>query len=300
MSRSWLTLDDATDHLTWRVHQSALNEADICLERVRLGMLGDVVDGPSDATAVGTALHAGIECSIDSFLAGDGWLSVLDIIELGVETFVSETEQPGFRWVKRNEKQALAYLDKAARAWHEQVQPALRPVATEVPFGPYELFTDEVNRFTVEVAGTIDYVDAALGLMDWKTGSPHSWERKGWEKQRWAIQPTTYTWGYERLLQEQGKTNIAAPIPFTFVVMLDNGKVHTERVTRTPRDWLWLQDKVRSLAPLVMSELPVWPKNDQHALCSEKWCPQWFRCKGRDVEDTDDLTAIDEWRLGIS
>jgi hypothetical protein len=33
--------------------------------------------------------------------------------------------------------------------------------------------------------------------------------------------------------------------------------------------------------------MPDWPMNDQHGLCSSKWCDYWSVCKGAHWNDSD-------------
>jgi len=69
-------------------------------------------------------------------------------------------------------------------------------------------------------------------------------------------------------------------VPFEFVVM--NAKeAQRVPVTRNWRDWEFLKDKVTHVAELIEQEVQHWPLNDNHALCSELWCPAWDTCKGK-------------------
>ena len=69
--------------------------------------------------------------------------------------------------------------------------------------------------------------------------------------------------------------------------MLKQGKDLTQQVTvtRNAADWRWLEMKLRSFALLAESKLPEWPRMDSHALCSPKWCENWFDCKGKSLHD---------------
>jgi hypothetical protein len=138
-------------------------------------------------------------------------------------------------------------------------------------------FYEDQDR-VIELSGAIDYVD--LIPRDWKTsGSGMGYEK--WELQRWNIQATVYTWAAMMLglVDPVPHSTGEHQFPFEFVVM--GGKaVKRVTITRTEADWSWLQDKVIRLAKLIESGLDPWPVNDNHALCSPKWCPAWDDCKG--------------------
>ena len=55
--------------------------------------------------------------------------------------------------------------------------------------------------------------------------------------------------------------------------------------TRTHGHAAWLLEQLRSFVAMRegMSVDVPWPKNDQHALCSQKWCPAWDTCKGQHI-----------------
>jgi hypothetical protein len=45
-----------------------------------------------------------------------------------------------------------------------------------------------------------------------------------------------------------------------------------------------LETQVKQLVSmLALPDGMSWPMNDQHALCSPKWCPFWDGCKGSHV-----------------
>jgi hypothetical protein len=103
---------------------------------------------------------------------------------------------------------------------------------------------------------------------------------KAWEKERWAIQPTVYTYALHHLGYLEGD----GPWPFTYFAFAKDGRNYELQeltVYRHQGDFAWLIDKCLSHAQLVEAQLTTWPKNDNHALCSPTWCPAWSVCKGR-------------------
>lgn len=281
MSRAWITqLPDGRTN--YKFHQSWLGDTDLCLERARKGLMGEMLDPPSDATAAGTAMHAGAEHALIVVRDG-GWTpSVDDLIDVAQATFTELISDPTFLWKKRKARGARNYITLAVEMFYEQILPKLDPWHVELSFGPYVFYEDD--RIVIELGGTIDYVDRRWGLMDWKTGAAHSWAGKDWEKSRWAIQPTVYTWAWFQWLIENGFAEPEMPMPFRFVVMRDDGAVQKVLVQRRSEDWVWLERKVLAIVAQIERDLVgPWPLNDQHALCSEKWCPAWHECKGAAV-----------------
>jgi hypothetical protein len=284
LARAWIT-EREDGRRGYKFHQSWLADTDLCLERARLGLLDDMWDPPSDATAVGTAMHYGAEIALGCRMNGE-IAHLADIVAVAQAEFSKLIALDGFVWKKRKERGARTYLERAVTNWFEHVFPKLDPLAVELSFGPDVVYEDDER--VIELGGTIDYVDRrpSWGLADWKTGSPHSWEGKDWEKSRWAIQPTVYTWAWDQYSREHGLELPPIPQPFTFIAMLDNGAIQKVRVERRPEDWAWLERKVLGVVRQIERGTDgPWPMNDTHALCSARWCGAWAGCKGALVHD---------------
>jgi hypothetical protein len=130
----------------------------------------------------------------------------------------------------------------------------------------------------------MDVIKGHRRIWDWKTSGQ---EYKLWEKQRWAVQPTVYTWAAAQngLLLPDGFGDYT----FEYKVLKRSAKPSkfmTYRVTRTIRSWAWLERVVQNVATLfvTMGIEDEWPLNDHSALCSPKWCPFWDQCKGQYVD----------------
>lgn len=280
-ARAWI--EPLPDGRTkYKFHQSWLGETDICLERSRRGLMGLLPADDTDANCAGTAVHAGAEAVLYAIKDDGQPLDLETMQKVAHLTFDELIEGPTFRWVKRMEGGARKFIDRSCVAWYKGVLPWLDPLAIELFAGPYVLYEDD--KIVIELAGSIDYVDAVRGLTDWKTGGQ---EYKQWEKQRWAIQPTVYTWLLDQYCRANGLENPTIHDGFhrfTYYVMLgDSGGLQKVVVNRDPGDWAWLAAKARSIVTLIEAELPQWPLNDGHALCSAKWCPAWADCKGAHV-----------------
>lgn len=251
-----------------RLRQSFLKEGDLCAERARRAHANPELRRETDAACVGTAVHKAIEYTIDCDLA------LVDAIEVMEGTFAELTELPNFVWVKYNAKAANNWGRKCITNWYREVYPTLdrTPGATVLEQEFTLPLIDDATRL-VEVNGTIDYFGAD-GLKDWKTSSR---EYIPWEHRRWDTQATIYTyaaWGLQwRTVQ---------PVEFELVIMHPQG-VQRLMLERTTADWDWLAQRAEALSVLIEAELPLWPKNDNHALCSSKWCDAFAVCKGQAV-----------------
>lgn len=257
--QSWEDSDGRWHH---KFRQSWLNTTDLCLERSRLEMDETMPKVDSDAACVGTAVHSAIEICLAS-----GGVPLSDMKELFNAEFSELSALPTFRWVKYTDLSARAWGELCLTSWWTEILPTLSFDAQLEESFVVPLV--DSNERVIELSGTVDYVDRNKGLLiDWKTsgGGPY----RAWEKQRWAVQPTVYTYAF---------TYKGVVPDFQYVVMHPKG-VQRLDVVRTQGDHAWLAAKCVSMARLLEAGLSQWPLNDNHALCSEKWCPAWASCKG--------------------
>lgn len=244
-----------------------------CSESARLELVGEIDSGPSDATAVGTAVHAGAELMLNGGTLGDA-------IEHAVATFDLETEDPNFRWLQTKTRDtAVGHVVLGVQTWHNKVFPQLgTPLGVELP---YRLFLCHGGGWVAYLEGAIDFMDES-GVWDWKTaGDDRKYKPgfggEGWKLKRWSIQAACYT-----LAAYEGGFYETLPVPFTYAAITRGreDEVQFLNLDRGPADWDWLRAQVRSIVPMMQANLPTWPLNDQSALCSPKWCRAWETCKG--------------------
>lgn len=281
MSRAWITTDP-DGRLRHKYHQSAIGDSDVCLERFRLGLTGDMPEDDTDATAVGTSVHAGIELAVAALCDwGDG-VELADMQEVAQTAFYSISHLPHFRYVQKQEAWCRSYIDRALAIWYDERYPSIDPIAYEKYVGPYVIHEDD--KRIIELAGSVDHVDRNTGLEDWKT-SGKAYEK--WEKSRWNIQATTYTWLWDQHLRatEDGYVT-PETMPFTFTILLKPSGYQQLTIERDAGDWKWLQRKALALALQVERGTDdYWVMNDQSALCSSKFCGAWAACKGSCISD---------------
>lgn len=269
-------MDDGRWH--HRLRQSWIKTADLCTERARLEHEGQMERVESCAAAVGTAVHTAIEVCLGEYQEGSA-LALSTTIEVAQDDFTSRMALPEFRWIKYTERTARAMVEACARHWYHEVLPTLPDDAyLETKF--VAPFIDDDTR-VVELEGMIDYYSPTEGLKDWKTNGGQEYKR--WEYERWAVQPTVYSWaalGFPPHIDTVETINPDHVVPFEYVVMSRKG-VQRFTVERGWPDWRWLRDKLTALCVLIEGNVSPWPKNDNHALCSAKWCPSWDACKGQ-------------------
>lgn len=267
-------VDDGRWH--HRFGSSWLKTFDLCPERARLEREG--YDLESDAAAAGTAVHLAIQQTLDDYYAS----GVPYDAQTAVDLFHAEFDSMEYEHIKYRTAAPLhKFGETCVRAWYRRVLPTLPPQAELERRFSFALVDDEQR--VIELTGTIDYWPTTEGdtLRDWKTSGRGPYEE--WEYRRWAIQPTTYSLAYaigEGLFDWRDARPGELTTPFEYVVLGRHG-VQRFMVERGPSDWRWLEEKVVAAARLIESGLSEWPKQDNHALCSAKWCPAFGVCKGK-------------------
>jgi len=253
------------------VRQSWINDAMMCAERGRQAILRPEWSGPSDATVMGTAVHAGIEANLT-----DGRQTRL----VGLEA-LHDLMEGNFKRTKFTDDEMIGYVMDMCDEWEANIKPVLGKVLyTEKEFH-FELDKFKIGDADVTVygKGTIDCV-TETGLWDWKTSARKYNAR---DKQSQALQPTMYT----AAAVAQGWHEY--PVTFNYGVMVRGGKSQIVSVHRNESHTEWLRELVR---PFVRSAVSLgtddsWAKNDTHFLCSETWCPWWSICKGSKLSPED-------------
>lgn len=283
-----MLLNDSGIHL----HQSDVESFRKCPESKRL----DVINGldafgelfESDAATVGTGMHATIEYE----LAGN-WQTDLFRLKEYASNWFMETMRTyavsGVRYSRetfRTDLKAIASLEILVESWFkseeremlQHMDPADRLVEWQFDLP----FTVDRNGRQIWLAGKADLV-LPNEVWDWKSASG---DYKPWEKQRWAIQPTTYLWA----ASESGliRPNLDGEFKFRYKVAVRKStavKFQTVTVTRGEGQFDWLKKLTRNMSEYIESQgfQNEWLLRDESALCSGKWCSFWDQCKGSHV-----------------
>ena len=248
----------------------------------------------TDAATVGTTFHAVVEHE----LTGNRFQRSADAVRwaksyMGDLVFGYVTDGTEYRTESFGEDPTKALLKLAGmvedwfvseerKYWTAIVKDHPECVDIEWTFDvPFISGRDGLYQ-NIRLAGTADILDTYNHrLLDWKTSS-RDYQR--WEKQRWAVQPTVYTFAAASLdlldRHEHG---------YQFDYRVWNHKsslIEPQAVTvwRDQGQWSWLVQQVNHMVDMIESDLERWPLRDDHALCSPKWCPNWSGCKGMYVQ----------------
>lgn len=244
-------------------HQSFLNDYHMCPARA-IWNIERFPNGtpPSTATAIGTAMHAGIE----AFYHG------ADPAHSIREAWEQEEAIPGFvKDPKIDRVKALTIASNCYRAWVRDIEPRVgEPTDIELKF---RVLVEEAHGVRLYLGGTIDAVCDGI-IWDWKTAAS-MYKYQQWEVDRWFFQPTVYTYALALL---DGNEN---PRLFNYgIVEKRKSPVgHTMMTVRSRKNWDFLRDQMWSIYHNV-SGTEVQPLNDQGWWCSPKWCAHYDLCKG--------------------
>ncbi len=274
------------------IRQSWLSDFVMDPERARLAMLHPEMDeGDSDVAAVGTAAHLAIEEYLN------GHIDMADMAAFARHVATETLAEGNIRWVDLNAERFIAHAGFLAHCWATDLSPFVpRGGICEHQFTVPMLRDGEpvtVNGRPLMFEGTMDYVTpdiGGFGLWDWKT-SGRSYQQ--WEKQRWAIQPSVYAYAanVDPALADNGPS---WPVDFNYGIMIRSEKSTDKtpyaapskgqrvNIRRFESHAAWIIEQAVTAATFVLSAdiNTPWPAIDSHALCSEKWCPWWSKCKG--------------------
>lgn len=269
------------------VRQSWLGDALLCPERARLTALHPETRKENDSAMMGTAVHAGIEAVLR------GEIVPADIAEFSVDAFRKAETQLLIQAKKINitntdPKNWNKHIGSMAEAWARDIMPHVPEGGeSEYKFETKVAHVDnELFEYELWFEGTMDYFHHQ-GIWDWKTAARKYYQA---EKQTQNVQSAVYA----ESAHVMGL--IDYPVTFNFGVMIRNGSSTGQivPVTRTASHGQWIIDQTIALVNnllTVQAKMPStrWIVNDQHYLCSQRWCPVWSMCKGSYInEPTND------------
>jgi hypothetical protein len=101
---------------------------------------------------------------------------------------------------------------------------------------------------------------------------------------------------------QSGEVEIDAngDVGFNFGVMIRNLKGDSQivRIKRNSAHSMWVTEQASTMVRLALAMRNTegefnrpWLKNDQHFLCSERWCPWWSVCKGVFIQNTHNTSG---------
>lgn len=256
------------------VRQSWLGSYLMCPQRSRYEITMPSLRRGSDATAIGTGVHSAIEGYLDSTVNTLEEMTGLARFEVGNELSderIKRTE------ISEDMNKVFDSVDAMVLGWWDTIRP-LVPKGGLIEHKFQAPLGGNANGIELWLEGTMDYVSPDGTIWDWKTAS-RTYSVK--EKQKQSHQATCYIAAARTLgLVDNGPE----PTLFRFGVMVRQStpKVQIVTVDRGPEQVEWLRRQVASVvttATMVPTSLD-WTMNDQHNLCSPKWCEFWSICKG--------------------
>lgn len=262
------------------VRQSWLGDSMLCQERGRRMIVSPEFRTTNDSAAMGTAVHAGIEAVMR------GVIDPKDAHHVSVKK-LDQLRDEGIKVTNTDPSTWEDLVRSMTNAWVSGIYP-------EVPLGGVSERKFEYNSgavvggYELWFEGTMDYSHES-GLWDWKTAAR---KYSLLEKQTQSIQASVYA-GHalsEGMVDEDGT------VSFTFGVMIRTMKGDSQlvRIKRNSAHVMWVTEQAKTLVGSALalrsqdgSWNRSWLKNDQHFLCSDRWCPWWSVCKGVFIQDTD-------------
>lgn len=270
--------------------QSWLDTANRCGERGRLAaVMPEWNEATNDAALIGTATHTAIQAALegraeDAAICGD----------IAYTQALLLCEDEDVKWTKWTLPGQLGeHARRCAMAWFREIRPQIEPggqceVEFKVPLG-------ERDGRVYGITGTVDYIEPGGDtddghIVDWKTASRKFYQR---EKQRTAIQPTVYAAAAVRGAFDGPA--FTYPVTFRYGVMVRGNEKATTQVLDVQRSRAheqWLMDQIETYIDMAdaLGVKRHWPRNEDHYLCNETWCPWWSVCKGARLS-----TAQDTW-----
>jgi hypothetical protein len=265
------------------VRQSWLKDMLLCPERSRLSVVQPEFKTTNDSAAIGTAVHAGIEAVLNNHC------SPTDAYVLSLARF-AEMEAEGIRHTNVEPSTWHGHVVGLTNAWVKDIYPHVTlggqsEVKFSVPTGSY------VNDYELWFEGTMDYLHED-GIWDWKTAArKYSLN----EKQSQDVQSSIYTFAGTKL----GVLNDCSSFNFGVMIRVRDayGQIITVNRTKAHTDFVIKQAMSAVAYGFAMTNgtgIPTdnrWLINDQHYLCSERWCPWWSVCKGAHISGLDNETG---------
>lgn len=281
------------------LHQSDIETFTQCPEKKRLSILAGMNEETfqSDAAFVGTCMHGVIQHELengpfDDLFSAQQYSAFIYL--QGFEAMIADGKTVYSRETFGNDQKALEALARLVEVWWVSserdmlmmMDPADMRVEWQFDRQFTKIDTDD-GPLPIFLAGTADLV-LPWAVWDWKSASS-PYQR--WEKQRWGVQPSVYTWA----AADAGLIvpNKDEKFEFRFKVALRRMKPEPFQdvpIYRSARSYEWLERRVQNIVSYVMRVglTNEWTLTDNSALCGPKWCPFWEVCKGKHIDADDD------------
>lgn len=275
---------------TWYFSQSGINTFRSCPEQARALWSGEVQDYSGIQALIGTGAHAYMQHR----RGGPGWEH--EVVKVIADEFNAQGGAlgPSDHPLAADPKGALALSLKAGAAFSHHL-PGDPVFAEEQLTGPFPF-----GKHPKSVGGAPDFVrdydtgpffirqggrDVAAGpyefvVVDFKVsaGQKYRTDRggEGWKLQRYATQPTVYTW-----LVAQFMGVPVHRVGFEYLIYHpDKHTLNTIIVTRDLADMRKLGMEMDSIIDTSLAMQERWPVRVDDWHCSAAWCHNYSRCVG--------------------
>lgn len=256
------------------VRQSWIGDALLCAQRAKYAMTYTDLRTGSDATAIGTGIHA----SIEKYLNGEIPDSISFHRNIREEVGYELAKDIKLTKISNNPDIMWKQIESMATAWWDDIRPSvLLGGATEYKFkAPLSIYAD--NGMEIWLEGTIDYVSPDGTLWDWKTAGRAYGLR---EKHEQSHQATCYITAL-RALGIIPDTDEASLFRFGVMIRQSSPKAQILTVSRDKGQTEFLRRQIKSILDTAIKswDSADWVINDQHFLCTQTWCDYWTMCKG--------------------
>ena len=266
------------------VRQSWLGDTLICPRRGKYNITLPQMRRGSSETALGTAFHSAIETILRDG-PQDGYCTIVnsDLIDYsisnGILSYNSEMENNILITQDWNDETVYALLYNMVNSWVTDISPHVpRGGEIEKKF-QFPLHEFAVNGYSIFMEGTADYLAPDGTIWDWKTAKRKYSAR---EKQLQSVQATMYT----MMLAQQDQRDEYL-FNFGVVIRSEKSSGHITTVRRTKNHHGWLSRQTVGAVNAMFSAGDLF-MNDNHFLCSAKWCPWYSVCRGAHITGDDD------------
>jgi hypothetical protein len=272
---------DNDNMIVW-VRQSWLNTLTICPERARYNITLPSWSRGSDATAIGTGMHTAIE----NYLNGQ-YTEFDDFNACAQEAVQEELAKPNVTRGGVDNDKIPSLVESMGHAFYDDIAPHVTMGGvTEHNFNIVSDWT--VGPYRLGFSGTMDYVAPDGVIWDWKTAARSYYAN---EKQKQSIQASVYAYASGIEFPDIVSNGLSSLIQFKYGVMVRQEKPRGQVVSVTRSagqiEWMFHQVTASVSAVLQRGTESAWIRNDQHNLCSAKWCDYWSICKGAYISQDD-------------
>lgn len=217
---------------------------------------------PSGALTLGSALHKATGHLMAEKAATKQTLPLEMVLDIFSHQYDGYAEDTDFGDESRGHLKDIGA--KCVEIYYREAAPFIDPVSVEEEF---VLETD----LDYDVKGTIDLIDADGLVRDTKTTGAKYPDDAVFGK----LQPAMYDWAYEAT---RGKKSTG----FVYDVLVKTKKPYYQKVTGTitdpQRDFLF--QTINTMHASIQAGI-FNPAPDDAWYCSQKWCPAWSACKGK-------------------